>query len=112
MNKNMLDGDKIYYVESASDPTVLLALDAHFGDDGYIRWFDTRKERIMRVGRIAENTAEKFAFEREDGSTYIFTPLTLERYEESVRNRLIKPESFQDEDNLFTAIRKTREHAL
>ncbi|MBI3442438.1 MAG: hypothetical protein HY007_01595 [Candidatus Sungbacteria bacterium] len=108
----MIDRDKIYYVESAKDPTVLLALDARLGDDKNLRWFDTRKERIMKVNRVAEDTAERFAFEREGGGTYVFTPLTLKRYEESVKSRLVQPESFEREEDLFTALKKTREYAL
>lgn len=106
----MLDGNKIYYVESANDPSVLLALDARLGNDGTLWWFDTRKERIMKIGRITEDTAEKFAFEREGGGEYVFVPLTLKRYEESVRSRLVKPRSFEREEDLFVALKTTREY--
>jgi len=111
MEKKSLDG--VYYVFSSKDNTVLLAFDVEINDD-VIRWFDTIKERVMRATSIMEENINKFVFQRaeeEGGGIYIFMPLNLEIYREKVKDRLLSGREFEDEEQMFAAIKKTKESA-
>jgi len=104
---------RVYYVSSLKDESVLLAMDIKIEED-LVRWFDTVKERIMRIDRIVENSPGRFIFERsekEGGGTYIFTPLTMQIYREKVKSKLMLPKEFENEEDLFFAFERTRDNA-
>lgn len=103
--------ERVYYVESAEDPTVLLALDIVLSA-GQIRWFDTIKERRMKLRRVLNDDPLHFAFEREDGETgrvYRFVPLTLEIYRERVRSHLLDGRDFETSKEMKDAFELTKE---
>lgn len=98
---------RVYYVESADDSAVLVAMQVTLmsrGDGTYtISWLDTIKDRGMRASSIWRE-GESFAFRRVDsegGQTYRFTPMTLEIYEEKVRENLIAGQHFDDLESLY-----------
>lgn len=105
---------RVYYIESASDSTVLYALDVTFGPES-IRWFDGTKERIMRTDGHGETGADgSFSFVRsteEGGATYTFAPMTLEIYRQQVMPRLVAGKNFEDEEAMLKAFESTRETA-
>jgi hypothetical protein len=104
----------VCYVASPEDTTVLIAFDIRMEGDNFISWFDTVKERRMRVGEIIEDTPECFVFRRNDGqqkSTYTFMPMTLDIYNEKVKHKILIPKAFADEKEMQRAFEKTKENA-
>ena len=104
---------KIYYVTSSQDQTVLLALEVKIRDN-LIQWFDTVKDRMMKIGKIIVEDDSRFVFERsanEGGGNYIFVPLTLEIYREKVKNRLLAGRDFNNDEELFSALEQTKHNA-
>jgi hypothetical protein len=80
-----LDPNEVYFVESAEDPSALLALDAKI-DGPYVAWFDTSRDRGQRI-TAQRLDGSALVFETERG-TYRFEPLTLERYRTDVRPKV------------------------
>ena len=104
---------RVYYVSSDKDDTVLVALDVEF-DNKKVRWFDTIKERIMRAEKIIDSTPQKFIFNRdlsEGGGTYTFVPMTLEIYNDRVKQHMLVPREFTDLEKLFLAFEEARKNA-
>lgn len=104
---------RVSYVASDRDDTVLVAMDVSY-DEKTIRWFDTVKERVMTIGRIIDTNPDHFVFERaasEGGGTYTFVPMTLERYRNHVRDRLVLKREFDNEESLLAALEQTRAEA-
>ena len=102
---------RVYYISSNQDATVLLALDVTI-EGGYVCWFDTIKERIMEIARIADQNTSHFVFKRLDwGDTYTFMPLTLKIYSEKIKQRILVPQDFPDEESMLQAFEKTRKNA-
>jgi hypothetical protein len=105
---------RVCYVTSPEDTTVLIAFDIQMESDETIRWFDTIKERRMRVGEIIEDTHEHFIFKRNDHQqkgTYTFMPMTLDIYNEKVKHKILIPKAFADEKEMQRAFEKTKENA-
>ncbi len=102
---------RVWYVHAPQDSTVLLALNI-VRDHRSVRWFDTVKERSMEVAEVLDPNPQHFVFRRGDGpgGTYTFEPLTLERYEQSVRKQLLAGKQFTSLPELLTAIEQTRQH--
>ena len=107
----------VYFVESPEDDTVVVAMDVVVEPD-MVTWFDTIKERKMRIGQIIDNDPAHFVFERTelgDGQiqTYTFVPMNLENYNSKVKQHLIDPkdEDSQDENSLIAAFLETKKHA-
>jgi len=104
---------RVYYVFSPEDKTVLLAMDVLIGGNT-IHWFDTVKERIMHISKIQKEIPTEFIFERseqEGGGMYTFSPLTLSTYTKKVKNHVLIPDEFQNEEEMFRAFEKTRGNA-
>ena len=103
----------IYYVESTEDNTVLYAINVRISPT-VITWFDGTKERIMTIGEVIENNDNALIFKRDEnegGAIYKFSPLTLEIYDQKVKNRLVKPTSFETEEELIEALQSTLDNA-
>lgn len=105
----------VYFVACPTDITVLIAMDVRTRGNR-IRWFDTVKERVMRIGHIIEQNGERCVFERvgHDGQpmgTYTIIPLTLDVYRANVRDRLPQPKEFENEAAMHAAFLETRRHA-
>jgi len=105
---------RVCYVSSPDDTTVLVAFDVEIKNDGSIGWFDTVKERRMRIGEILDDTPERFVFKRNDGQQkvlYTFIPMTLDMYNEKVKHKILMPKTFTDEKEMLAAFEKTKENA-
>jgi len=101
--------DTVYFVSSDKDATVLLAMDIKI-NDGYISWFDTVKERMMKIKSTKDIDGDSFVFKRDDGnsSEYHFTPITLEIYNNKVGDRLISPRKYDNEEDLVEDLKATK----
>jgi len=100
-------------VSCPEDSTVLVAIDVSI-KDGYITWFDTVKERVMKIGEITIDNDEIFVFTRGDqegNPSYELRPLTLELYEETVKPKLNNAQDFSKEEDMFAAFEITKENA-
>ena|SRR3989344_8304666 len=111
-NRIMLD-HRVYYVFSSDDDSVLIALAVTVSGD-HIHWFDTIKERIMRMGTISDHNPEHFVFQRNDSDqigAYTFVPMTLERYNQKVKNKIMTPRDFPDEETMLRSFEETTDNA-
>lgn len=103
----------LYYVECQLDPTVLVAMNTKVMDD-YVSWFDTVKERMMRVKTVVNPDPNQFAFERADGqegAVYSFMPMTVDVYNQFVKPKLPNGTEFTDDAALQKAFKDTIENA-
>lgn len=104
---------RVYYVTSPNDETVRLAMDIHV-KDGMLVWFDTVKERRMKIGKIIEHTPTRFIFARaneELGEEYTFVPLTLDIFRTHVKDHILIPRDFDNEEEMLQAFEQTRKDA-
>ena len=67
-----------YFVESDSDPTVLLAIDPAVSGD-HVGWFDTVRDRLFRV--VSSHESQGVLTFVTANATYELRPITLELYE-------------------------------
>ncbi len=106
--------NQLYYVTSSTDETVLLAIDPIMDNDT-ITWFDTNKERIKPILKIIDDSEEKFSFISRNGleasDQYVFTTLTVDLYEQHVKQRLKDPRPYQNEQHLFDLLLATKKSA-
>jgi len=104
----------VYYIESPTDETVLVAINpgATYNEDGTaeIEWFDTIKDRCM----IAVSTQKKgdcfaFAVDAGDGKCnyYYMCPMNLRIYNERVKDHLIGHKEFDNEEDMIQAFLET-----
>lgn len=106
----------VYYVESPDDDTVLLAINVTIkpsslnNEDVFIiSWYDTSHERIMIASRIKQDN-NYFAFKRvkqEGGGSYFFVPITLDIYNNKVKQHLTTKADFTDNDEMLKAFLST-----
>lgn len=88
----------VYCVESAEDPTVLLAINPRLTERGYVEWYDSVRDRIFPVLEThADGEAIVVVSKR---ARYRFLPLTLERYRSQVRHRVQGAPDFADDASL------------
>jgi hypothetical protein len=81
--------------------------------DGIIKWFDTVKERIMKIDST-QGSDDQFSFTRaqsEGGQVYNFELMTLDLYKDKVKSKLSNPKDFSDMDSLFKAFQETKSEA-
>ena len=83
--------DTIYFVDSAEDGSVMLALDAKL-HDGLVEWFDTSRDRAFEVKSVEELPDGVLAVT--ERATYRLRVLTLELYEAHVRDNVTGHRSF------------------
>jgi hypothetical protein len=101
----------VYYVTCLTDNTVLVAIDLRT-DKEYVRWFDSTKERMMKIGKILEQTKDKFVFERDTndkGGIYTFQPLTLDAYHQQVMSQLHGGHQVKSIDEVYDGIAQARD---
>jgi hypothetical protein len=114
MTNKQIFNRRVCFVSSPDDRTVLVAFDIQITADNLIQWFDTVKERRMRIGEIISDTPEHFAFKRNDGKSqgvYDFVPMTLDIYNEKVKNKILIPKTFADEKEMRREFEKTKDNA-
>lgn len=106
--------NKIYFVQSDQDKTVLVAIDLVIDtDQRNVSWFDMNKERMMYFDEI-QNDGENIRFLRaqsEGGGEYSFQPLTLDIYKTNIAPRLDQAEDFSSIDEMKAAFSRTKENA-
>jgi hypothetical protein len=100
---------RVYLVQHSTDVSVLIALDVKYNSD-WVGWFDTTRERVMRLKAPMTIAEERISFERLDGAGGIYTllPLTLELYRTYVRHRLAAGKDFTSEADLLATFEQTR----
>jgi len=103
---------RVYYVYSPDDDTVLVAIDVVITGN-LISWFDTVRERRMTIEKIYSDSPDEFIFkrsEKEGGQIYSLIPLTLDIYNKKVKNRLLSPKDFENEEDMLNAFEQTKEN--
>lgn len=100
---------RVYLVQHPTDVSVLIALDVKYSTD-WVGWFDTVRERVMRLKVPMTITEERVSFERLDGvgGVYTLLPLTLALYQMHVRHRLAGGKDFATEEDLLAAFEQLR----
>lgn len=101
--------EKIYYIKSEQDETVLWGMEVSVNGD-FIKWFDGTKERIMKIKNKIQNNDGSFSFERADGdigAVYNLSKMTLALYNENIKSKLMSPEEFSDEEELIKSFEST-----
>lgn len=98
--------DQVFYVTSRKDETVLVAVGLTVkkglieGDKVYLlRWFDTVYWREMAASELHEQDGY-ISFKRieaEGGGVYYLIPMSLEIYNNLVKNELFNSREFRDE---------------
>jgi hypothetical protein len=105
---------RLYYVSSPTDKTVLLAIDPVMEHDAIV-WFDTNKERIKPIFKITDDSEGHFSFITYDdqgaSEQYTFIPLTVTLYEQQIKRRLKDPRPYQNERHLFELLLATKKSA-
>lgn len=110
MNKKLPNFKELYFVTSDKDDTVLLAMDIKINEkDNSVVWFDSVKDRVMTIKNIMDYDPLHFVFERDGdmGGTYTFIPLTLDIYNENVKNKILSRKEFESEQEMTRAFLKT-----
>lgn len=101
---------RVYFVEASNnDASVLIAMNV-YTDGRIIRWFDTIKERVMGIEKIINQKANHFSFLRakaEGGGKYTFIPLTIEIYNQKVKQHILVPQDVSDEEKMLKAFEET-----
>jgi len=113
-NKNLAKiKDKIYYVISDEDESVLIGMDLRINfNDKTISWFDTVKDRTMGFEAIIDDNPDHFVFKRSGrGEVYTFVPMTLEVYNDNVKNRILIPRDLETEEDMLKAFEETKNNA-
>ena len=111
---------EVYFVESDKDKSVMVGIGVvaekvRTKREQYVRvrWFDTLRDRTMTAVRFFEENGV-WGFERdaeEGGGKYYFRPMTLEIYNERVKNRTKGKVEFDDEKKLIEGFLETEKFA-
>lgn len=80
-----------YYVSSATDDSVLIAIDPKI-HDGYVEWFDSVRDRMFEVVNVKRD-GEVIEVET-PRATYRFQPMTLELYDRFIKDKVDGKPSF------------------
>ena len=102
--------NRVYNVISQQDDTVVLAVDPKF-QGNFLTWFDTVKERMKPVERVIKADTNEFSFISDNEVIYTFLPLTIDLYENNVKQHLIAPESYLNLEDLEAKIIHTIQSA-
>lgn len=98
----------LFYVESNQDKTVLLALDVNVIDNT-MRWFDSNKERVFIIHAFNKQENGNIILEKESSqpekTIYTLVPMTLEIYNQQVKNKLDKKKEFTDLQELYKELK-------
>jgi hypothetical protein len=94
--ETFLSENKLFFVESGTNPddtvldnTVLVALRVNFNESSkLLTWWDSNKERSMIANDLVINN-ENLSFTSELGNRYTFTPMTMEIYENKVKDKIV-----------------------
>ncbi|MDO8496716.1 MAG: hypothetical protein Q7S43_04695 [bacterium] len=107
--------DKIYYVTSDIDDSVLIAMNIIVDPfEKTVIWFDTVKERIMELEEVIDHNPDHLVFKRLSKSMsgiYTFIPMTLDIYNSKIRNKILIPRDFNNEEEMTAAFMETKNNA-
>lgn len=99
-----------YYVESHADErenhdeSVLLAIDIQLHDN-YIEWYDTESYRKFIHDNIQQHESGSIEFINvANKNSYTLTPLTLDLYNQQVKDRVHGSVDFSSEDELWETL--------
>lgn len=98
----------VYYIES-SDTTMMLAFDLEI-QGAIISWFDTIKMRNFEIKQCVINESN-ILVSLTNGTEIIFRPITLDIYNQQVKERLLAPKDFTDLNELKEALIDTKKYA-
>jgi hypothetical protein len=109
----------VYYIESAEDDTVMVAIDVQLqlwkdkDNNPQIRisWNDTTRERGMGVENVNDSDTNHFSFTRkanEGGAKYLLTPMTLDKYNSSVKQHLLDGPDFKNDTEVIEAFKNIK----
>lgn len=103
----------IYLVESAEDNSVLVAIDPTFTpENNTVQWFDTKKARLKKVANILEVSPEKIVFQDTEGATYSFQDMTLDLFNEKVKEQLSNVGDYQTQEEMEQGLRTSYNNAV
>jgi hypothetical protein len=104
----------VYYIESPEDKSVLIGIDVTLektsSDKVIVSWYDTVRERSMLAAET-KTKDDMFAFQRADSDEdehYLFTPMSLDIYNEHIKSRLQDGPDFNSIDDLNEAFLHTK----
>lgn len=107
--------DKVFYVNSFEDKSVLIAIDVFINKDFHlIKWFDGNKQRVMIFENIyfKENGEIEFIrnFNNQKINYYLY-PLTLKIYNEKLKNFFKDEIEFKNEEDLIKKFLELRNNS-
>jgi len=107
--------DKVFYVNSFEDKSVLIAIDVFINKDFHlIKWFDGNKQRVMIFENIyfKENGEIEFIrnFNNQKINYYLY-PLTLKIYNENLKNFFKDEIEFKNEEDLIKKFLELRNNS-
>ena len=100
--------EKIYYVQSKEDPTALVAIEpGYFNDGRVLTWYDGAHERVIEIKEVSSNEPDLVKIKDRENRIYTFVPMTLDIYNQHVKQHLFAPEDFAREEDMVAAFKKT-----
>jgi len=101
----------IFFVESPTDSTVLIAMDFTFEKNARVMyWWDSTKERVKEIQTITSLTPQAFSFRDMQNVEYRFSPLTLDLYKQKVKFRIRNGQDFQTEQEMVKAFQDSKNY--
>jgi hypothetical protein len=111
--EKMFQENGIYFVESAEDNSVLIAIDPSYSqENNTVQWFDTKKARLKKVANIMEISPEKITFQDSEGSTYSFQTMTFELFNEKVKDQMSNVGDYKNQKEMEEGLRKSYENVV
>ena len=96
--RSLFDSEMTYLVESAEDPTALIARRPGVAD-GFVWWEDTNRERGHEIAQV-DQQGPVVTVVTKKGATYRFEPLTLELYQAQVQAKVELSPAFESTEAL------------
>ncbi len=107
--------DKVFYVNSFEDKSVLIAIDVFINKDFHlIKWFDGNKQRVMIFENIYFKENGEIEFIRNFNNqkiNYHLYPLTLKIYNEKLKNFFENEIEFKNEEDLVKKFLELRNNS-
>lgn len=108
MIKEFFSKTKIFFVGSISDQKALIALHPFYdSESNTLRWWDTNHERLIEIKNLIGIEANVLSLQTVDNKQYRFIPMTLQIYNNLVKNQLPNPIEFGNEEEMIESFEKT-----
>jgi len=106
--EEFLSMKKVFMVGSLSDETVLIAVNPIFDEHTLIlTWWDTIKDRIKQVKSFEVNEDSILHVTDIQDDSYTFVPLSLQLYNNVVRDQLLGKREFVTDEEMVQAFEDT-----